>query len=308
MPLSFSTSWNSYRHTDGGKMLDEIADLGFEFAELSHGVRVSLLEGVEKALKKGRIKISSLHNFCPLPPEVTRSSPNCYEFTSHRSPERERAYRLTCQTIDFAVRFGADRVVMHLGHVPMGRDMEKLKQLVSAGALFSRKFARTKIVMVRRRERLGRFYLQRAKEYLGRVLEYAAEKNVMLGIESREAFEEIPTERELARLLEDFGAERAGYWHDFGHVQIKHHLGLLDHAEWLAHAAPRLVGCHVHDTQWPAKDHRAPFTGRIDFERLIPMLPGGVPRVFELNPKVKREDILLAREKWMRLDRNLAAK
>ncbi len=288
-------------------MLEEIADLGFEFAELSHGVRVSLLEGVEKVLKKERIKISSLHNFCPLPPEITRSSPNCYEFTSHRSPERERAYRLTCQTIDFAKRFGVRLVVMHLGHVPMGRKMEKLIEIVSAGALFSRKFVRAKIAMVRKREQLGRFYLSRVKGYMERVLEYAATKNVVVGIESREAFEEIPTERELLRLLEDFQADRAGYWHDFGHVQIKHHLGLLDHAEWLQRGAPRLIGCHVHDTQWPAKDHRAPFTGRIDFERLIPMLPRGIPRVFELNPKVRREEIIVAREKWMRIDRQLAS-
>ena len=30
---SFSTCWNSHRHTDGRAMLEEIRDLGFEYAE-----------------------------------------------------------------------------------------------------------------------------------------------------------------------------------------------------------------------------------------------------------------------------------
>ena len=40
---SLSTCWNSHRHTDGRAMLREIRDLGFDYAELSHGIRISLL-------------------------------------------------------------------------------------------------------------------------------------------------------------------------------------------------------------------------------------------------------------------------
>ena len=58
-----------------------------------------------------------------------------------------------------------------------------------------------------------------------------------------------------------------GYWHDFGHVQVKHNLGFLDHVEWLREVAPRLVGCHLHDTQWPGRDHMAPFTGDVEYDR-----------------------------------------
>ena len=64
---SFSTCWNSHRHTDGRAMLEEIRDLGFEFAELSHGIRLSLVPGIMQAVEAGVIKISTLHNFCPLP-------------------------------------------------------------------------------------------------------------------------------------------------------------------------------------------------------------------------------------------------
>jgi hypothetical protein len=46
-------------------MLREIRDLGFEYAELSHGIRISLLPGIFEAVEAGEIKISTRHNFCP---------------------------------------------------------------------------------------------------------------------------------------------------------------------------------------------------------------------------------------------------
>jgi hypothetical protein len=41
-------------------MLREIRDLGFEYAELSHGIRVSLVPGIIDAVEAGVIKISTL--------------------------------------------------------------------------------------------------------------------------------------------------------------------------------------------------------------------------------------------------------
>ena len=51
---SFSTCWNSARHTDGRAMLREIRELGFEHAELSHGIRISLVPGILEAVEGGR--------------------------------------------------------------------------------------------------------------------------------------------------------------------------------------------------------------------------------------------------------------
>jgi hypothetical protein len=38
---AFSTCWNSYRHTDGEPMIEEIVDLGFDRIELSHGMTIA---------------------------------------------------------------------------------------------------------------------------------------------------------------------------------------------------------------------------------------------------------------------------
>ena len=105
--LSFSTCWNSGRHTDGAAMLGEIVDMGFRHIELGHGTRISLMEGIKRFFRRGNIRITSLHNFCPLPVEVLAASPNCYQYTSHQKAERERALKLTLRTIDFAEKLGA---------------------------------------------------------------------------------------------------------------------------------------------------------------------------------------------------------
>ena len=68
-------------------MLCEIRELGFEYAELSHGTRISLMPGILEAVDAGEIKISTLHNFCPLPMGVNYSAPNLYQFSAERARE-----------------------------------------------------------------------------------------------------------------------------------------------------------------------------------------------------------------------------
>src|SRR5678816_3147231 len=84
------------------------------------------MEGVQRVFDAGRITISSLHNFCPLPVEITRASPDCYQFSSPDDRERERAMKFSLQTIDFAARLNAKFVVLHLGRSPIGDFTDRL--------------------------------------------------------------------------------------------------------------------------------------------------------------------------------------
>lgn len=297
--LAFSTCWNSARHTDGEEMIEEILRLGFDTVELSHGVRITLLEGVRKIYERGDVRISSLHNFCPLPVEVTTASPNCYQYTSHVRTERERAVRLTRQTIDWAARLQAAFVVLHLGSVPMPAVTDQLADLILAGKQFTREFTQKKLAAVREREAKGPMYVQRALIALKAVAAYAAERNIYLGIESREAYEEIPNEREMLSMLEDVNSPYVGYWHDFGHIQRKANLSFLDHYEWLSSMRHRIFGCHLHDTIWPDRDHNVPFAGSIPFDRLVPLIPPRTLFTWELSPRRKVEEIQQARQKWL---------
>ena len=83
-------------------MVEEILGLGFDTIEISHGIRSSQLEGILAAREKYQFDISSVHNFLPTPVEVQTDSPDCYEFTSLRAADRDRATKLSRITIDWA--------------------------------------------------------------------------------------------------------------------------------------------------------------------------------------------------------------
>ena len=82
--LSFSTSWNSERGKPAKDIVQEILDLGFDAIELGHGLTAPTVHEMLELRKKMPFVVSSLHNFCPLPPEVMVDQPDCYEFTSAR--------------------------------------------------------------------------------------------------------------------------------------------------------------------------------------------------------------------------------
>ena len=266
-------------------MLREIKnELGFDLIELGHGIRLSLLPGIQKMFDAGEARFSSLHNFCPLPVEVMMASPDCYQFSPVSAEERERAVRQTFQTIDLAERVGAPFVVMHLGRVNMQPITDSLIRMSKAGKHMSRKYVRAKLKAVETRERRAPAHLQRVKDCLRRIVEHAGCKNVRIALESRRGYEEIPSERELPPLMDEFNSRQVGYWHDFGHSQIKENLGFIDHIEWLGTVGSRALGCHVQDCIWPARDHEPPFTGGIDFEKLVPLLPPNCLFVWEMSP------------------------
>ncbi len=297
--LSFSTCWNSSRHTAGDAMLREIKNqLGFELIELGHGIRISLMPGIQKMFDAGLVRFSSLHNFCPLPVEVMGASPDCYTFSSSSAQERQRAIKQTLQTIDFAERLGAGYVVLHLGRVPMKPVTDPLLELIKAGRIYSREYVRLKIDAVAKREAGAAPYLENVKECLKPIVDHAAAKNIKLGVEGRRGYEQIPSEREIPALLEELASPQVGYWHDFGHLQIKDNLGFVDHAEWLRAIGPRTLGCHVQDCLWPDRDHQPPFAGDVDLEKLVPLLPASCLFVWEMSPRKSAEEIRRSVDTW----------
>lgn len=301
MKLSVSTCWNTRRHKNGLAMVEEILSLGVDTLELSHGMPATIFEGVLEARKTHSFSISSVHNFLPSPVEIMTDSPDCYEFTSHRPADRERAVRLSKTTVDWASRLGAPLMVVHCGRIRSLDLTRGLRRLIQEGKGNSRAYVRAKIEAVRKREKVAEIYLQRALECLTEVVDYAGERGVKVGIENREHYEAVPTERELETFLRRLDSVHAGYWHDFGHAQIKHNLGLLDHRQWLEKAAPLALGCHVHDVRWPFRDHSAPFTGEIPFEKLLPLFPKSCVMVFELSSRTPVDDVRAAIARWRQL-------
>jgi sugar phosphate isomerase/epimerase len=292
--LAFSSCWNNSRHSDGEKMIEEIVDLGFTHIELSHGMTIAKLPGIRNAFQRGLFTCSGVHNYFPAPVEVMIDAPDAYEFTS-----RQRAMDMTLRTLDIAAEFGARYLVLHMGSVPLEpkKWSKPLTAEVAAGGAHSPDFTKQKIAFVKKREKIGPLYFHRAMEALEKIAGHAAEFGVKLAIESR--FEDMPTEREMLKLQQHFADNPwVGYWHDFGHVQLKHNLGLLDHVEWLEKVSPHLIGGHVHDVEWPARDHRVPFGGTLEYASLLKFFPQNCPLVWELSPTREATEIRAALARW----------
>jgi len=280
-------------------MLREIkTKLGFNLIELDHGIRMPLMPGIQQMFDTGEIRFSSLHNFCLLSGEAAVVPPDCHKFSAPSDEERERAVTQAFQAIDLAGQLNAPFVVLNLGQINMPPITDRLIAMAKAGEYLSRNYVKLKIKAVQERERDSPQYLQHVKNGLRRVIEYAGSKGVRLGIESRRAYEEIPTERELAKLLDEMNSPQLGYWHDFGHSQIKENLGFIDHAEWLRAIGPRTFGCQVQDCIWPAREDQLPFTGAVDFEKLVPLLPTNCLFVWKMNPNTRADAIRQSVQMW----------
>ena len=277
-------------------MLREIRELGFEYAELSHGTRLSLLPGILEAVEAGEIKISSLHNFCPLPMGVNRASPNLYQFSAERDRERELAERYTLKTLEFATRVKAPVVVTHSGSIDMKEYTEKLLAMAERGERESARYQKLSTEFVEKREKKKPAFFERTKEALKKILPDAEARGIRVGIENRQALEELPVESDYQLLFKEVPSPSLVYWHDTGHAQIKENLGFLLHAQHLESLQDKLAGFHIHDVKFPGRDHCAPGTGLIDFAALKPMVKPGHIKVFEFSPSLSPQEARLGVE------------
>ena len=96
-------------------------------------------------------------------------------------------------------------------------------------------------------------------------------------------------ESDFPFLFYEVGSPAVAYWHDLGHAQIKENLGFLNHAAHLASLADHLAGFHIHDVQFPTKDHCAPGTGMINYQALAHLIKPHHLKVFEFSPSLSPE-------------------
>ncbi len=296
--LALSTAWCSHRHGDGYAMLKEMAGLGFEYVELSHGIRITLVPGIMKAVEEGVVKVSSAHNICPLPAGVLQAAPNYYEPSSRDGREREQWVRHTKRSIDFAAQVKARVLVCHLGSVvffwlnPVRKLQRHLDEHPAAGRSAEKAYQALLAKAVQKlRQRMEPFW-GNTRASIAKVLDYAGEKGVKLGFENRERFEELPIDADFPDFLAGLPAgARAGYWHDTGHADIKEAMGLLVHRRQLELNAARLVGFHLHDVNREGEDHQAVGSGRIDFGMVSQFWRPEHVLVLEIGPRASVEEV-----------------
>ncbi len=283
---------------DGYAMLREIADLGFTHAELSHGIRITLVPGILKAVEEGVIKVSSTHNFCPLPTGVTQAAPNLFEPSAADPKERDQWLRHTKRSIDFAAQVEARVLVLHLGSVRFfwmnpARRLEAFSEK-HPGVILAEKadYCALRDKALKKLRSRVRPYFDRMKQSVEEVRTYAAEKGIALGFENREKFEELPIDGDFEDLLASLAQPNtAGYWHDTGHADIKERFGLLNHRLHLEKNAARLIGFHLHDVNAEGNDHQPVGSGKIDFAMISSFWKPHHLLVLEFGPRIQVEDV-----------------
>ena len=281
--LSISTSWNSGPETDWSQWLTQVKDLGLDTIELSYTLNHHQLATIEPLLGSMKIKVSSIHNFCPIPNDEpsTHHVSNYYRLSSLDDHERRQAVKWTKICIDTAVRVGAQVVVIHAGTVELMDDpANHLLKLYKEGKKDSSEFqeSRKRLLDLRRQKRDP--YLKVLEESLGEVTRYAQERNVKIGLETRYYPTEIPNCEEVEYFLNRFTSFGMYYWHDVGHAQINERLGIAPHLEFLQRYKSRMIGVHLHGMH-ETRDHLAPFDGDLDLNPLLPFFPKDMIRVIE---------------------------
>lgn len=303
MKFAISSCWNSHRHEDGYAMLRELADLGFEYVELSHGTRITLVPGILKAVADRVVKVASVHNFCPLPVGVMGSAPNLFEPTAASQRERILWLHQTQKTIEFAQRVQCERIVIHSGRARfLWGDPEKQVDaaFTAEGAIgdgpASADLAKAVQRGLARLNRRKKGFMRRMLESYSLVAEQALAAGVKFGVENREGFSELPLDADMADLMETL-AEHAvfGYWHDAGHAELKQRMGVINHREHLQKLQPHLVGFHLHDVSEANRDHEPPGAGVIDWSILADVVQPEHVVVMELSPRLTTEQVRAGR-------------
>jgi sugar phosphate isomerase/epimerase len=286
-------------------MLKEMAALGFEYVELSHGIRITLVPGIIRAVDEGIVKISSTHNFCPLPTGVVQAAPNLFEPSATEHREHDQWLRHTKRTIDFAAQVKARAVVCHLGSVtffwfnPARNIRNYLRDHADAGRTPADKAYHSLVrkSLTKLRKRMPRFWEQ-VKSSISEILDHAQQKGVKLGFENREKFEELPLDSDYVQFLAGFPADApVGYWHDTGHADIKEGMGLLNHRQHLQALAPRTIGWHLHDVSAQGQDHQPVGSGHIDFKMVSEFWRADQLLTLELSPRVTVDDVRSSKQR-----------
>ncbi len=272
--------WARGRYTDLTKFSRDAQSWGYSAIEANAYVTSHEMLGM---LAQGPLPLSSLHNPCP----NLQSSRDCraYDLSlcSLDESERSEAVSFAGEAIEQAALVGACAVVLHMGHVPVGKSMQRrLHALWHQGQMDSEEYLKVSQHLLALRGANQRAHVERALQTLRELEDIARPRGVMLGLETRHNVHEIPNLDEMELLLAESDPAVVGYWHDTGHAETQERLGFAGHQDWLQRYSGRLIGIHLHDVN-SERDHQCPGAGQLDWEMVARYLPDAAIRVCEIG-------------------------
>jgi sugar phosphate isomerase/epimerase len=166
----------------------------------------------------------------------------------------------------------------------MPSPVEGFSRLYAAGSIGTKEAAALLDEQRRIRKSSRQKHLDAVLKGLEKLNRVAERNGVLLGIENRYHFHEIPDFEEIGLILNKFDGANLGYWHDIGHARVQENLGILRRHQLLDAYSENVVGMHIHDVRG-LSDHLAPGQGDIDWQEFRPYLKESIPKILEINGK-----------------------
>jgi sugar phosphate isomerase/epimerase len=295
--LAISTAWNGKKHESGRAVIKELLALGFQNFEINVHFSEAMLLEIEPLIHEDVIRISSLHNFCPVPPgtERTKGSGDIYKPSALNEEERKQAVEHTKRTLDWAARLGAGAIVAHWGEVDMPNPQrEWVKRLLQSDPNVQSEIQHA----WEERERLKQPYLEQTLRSLQEIGEYAHALGIQVGVETRYYFHQFPSLEEVEMFL-NVAPDTYGYWHDNGHAQTQQFIGIARQSDYLARYGDRLMGAHLMDIINGDRDHQAFGRGEFPIEQYASALTQAQWQVMEIHHATP-EELIASRERLER--------
>ncbi len=284
MSFALSTSWNAFRYTNGNKLIFEIKEAGFEKVELSFNLTASMVEEIYELVRNKFITVVSLHNYCPIPNGMKREAalPDCYALSSTNEEARALAVKYTKRTIETAKKLNAQTVVLHTGRVEIPDRTRDLINLYEKALQQSKNFKDIKDDVIKKRDNSSKDFFENTLKSLEELNKFAVKTGILLGIENRFYYREIPNFEEIGKILAYFKNSNIFYWHDTGHAQVMENLGITPHKDFLNAYGDRIIGFHLHNISG-CHDHKPPAKGELDFKFLKPYIKSNTIKVIEAH-------------------------
>ncbi len=288
--LGISTVWQSGKIKNGEELLNKIYELQAGAVELEYRINNETYAQMKPFLKRKKLKVLSVHNFFPVPDVLESGSGDAFLLSSPDEDERRRAVKYTITTIEHANDLEAGAVVLHLGNTGIDSYKKELFKFYDEKKINSEGFLRFLDEMKNKRNKVKERFFDAALFSLEELNRVAEKENIMLGIENRYYFHQVPDFEEMKTILKKFDGSNIRYWHDAGHAETWNNLGLVKHEEWLKAYGEILLGIHLHDCEG-YKDHNAPGKGKVDFNMIKKYLKPETIKIIEVEPEVTYESL-----------------
>ena len=285
MTIALSTMYAQQKRFDNGADFARYAaDAGYDAIEVSHSTTP---EKLREILDSGILPVTSIHQPAPLVEVDGGKSNHDLNLASTKRSEHARALRHALRSVEWAAEAGASAVVVHLGEVEgsFSGTTAELYRLFRQHGIRDNRAAEARAEMEQRRAEAAPANLEAARESLEQLVAAARPHGIVIGLENRLDFHQIPLPAESIALMEGFAPDEVGHWHDTGHAEVLDRLGFLPHRAWFDELGDRLAGAHVHDVRGVV-DHRAPGTAQLDWE----MVAGGLASLDAITLEIDQRE------------------